>query len=336
VTEALIVLGLSVVRACALSGYPRASYYRRERPVPLGPAREVVHQRDRPQKSTLSDAERGEILDVLAREEYTDFSVGQVFYRHLDTGRYIASRSSWYRVARDHGQTGDRRRQATGKAKKIPQLTATGPNQVWSWDISKLKGSVRGQFWHLYVIIDIYSRYVTGWAVHPYEDSDLAKDLIATATAEHDGGPEYLHSDNGASMASNAVAAMSILLGVKLSFSRPKVSNDNPYSEGFFKTVKYDLTFPEHFETVDDARAYCEIFFPAYNDNHRHSGIGYHVPANVHYGRTSAISAVRRAALDQACRDHPERFSTRPRPPRLPDRAHINDPRKTQPLSQAG
>jgi putative transposase len=335
-TEALVAVGLSVVRACDLAGYPRASFYRHHRTTRPARTRPVVPQVDRHQPAALSDAERGDILAVLALPERADLSVGQVFYRHLDTGCYLGSRSTWYRVARDHGQTGDRRRQATARAKKIPELTATAPNQVWSWDITKLKTPIRGQYWHLYVIVDIYSRYVTGWAVHPREGEELAQDLIATACHQNGGGPDYLHSDNGSSMASNAVAGMSHLLGVQLSFSRPKVSNDNPYSEALFKTVKYDLTFPETLDTLDDAQGFCEAFFTAYNDHHRHSGIGYHVPANVHHGRTSAISEVRRAALDRAWREHPERFTTRPRPPRLPDRAHINNPKKTQPLSQAG
>jgi len=335
----LIGVGVSVVQACLLTGYPRASFYRHHRPptAPAGPARPFTAHRDRPQTSALSDDERGQILAVLVRPEYAALSVGQAFYRHWDTGQFIASRSSWYRVARDHGQTGDRRRQATANPKKIPELTATAANQVWSWDITKFRTGVRGRYWHLYAIVDIYSRYITGWAVHAYEEDILARDLIATSAAAHHGGPDYLHSDNGASMKSNAVATLSHMLGTRLSFSRPKVSNDNPYSEAFFKTIKYDLTFPETFTTLAEARAYCDEFFPAYNNHHRHSGIGYHTPANVHYGRTSEISAARRATLDNAWRDHPERFNTRPRPPRLPDRAHINNPDRTQALlSQAG
>ncbi len=335
--EGLVAVGYSVVRACALSGYPRASFYRHHRTTRPAPTRAVVAQQDRDQPAALDAAERAEILAVLAREEYADLSVGQVFYRHLDTGAYLGSRSTWYRVARQDGQTGDRRRQATAKAKKIPELTATAPNQVWTWDITRLRSPVKGQYWHLYVLVDIYSRYVTGWALHPYEDARLAKDMIETASRANGGGPDYLHSDNGSAMISKQVADLAHDLGVQLSFSRPKVSNDNPFSESLFKTFKYDLAFPEVFATAEDARAYCEAFFTTYNTTHRHSGIGHHTPANVHHARTGPVTAIRRAALDKAWRAHPERFTTRPRPPRLPGRAHINNPiKKSEPLSQAG
>lgn len=334
--EELIAVGFSVVRACALTGYSRASFYRHHR-TPRPPARDVVAHADRHQPAAVSDEERGSILDVLTNEEYVNFSIGQVFYRYLDEGHFIASRSTWYRIARDHCLSGDRRRQARAKSKKIPELTATGPNQVWTWDITKLRSPVKGQYWHLYVLVDIYSRYVTGWALHPYEDANLAKDMIETASAANGGGPDYLHSDNGSAMISKHVADLAHDLGIQLSFSRPKVSNDNPFSESLFKTFKYDLAFPEIFATAEDARAYCEAFFTTYNTTHRHSGIGHHTPANVHHARTGPVTAVRRAALDKAWRAHPERFTTRPRPPRLPGRAHINNPlKKTEPLSQAG
>ena len=335
-TLALIELGVSTVRACALVGYPRASFYRHHR-TPRPPARAVVAHVDRPQPAAVSDDERGAILDVLTSEEYVDFSVGQAFYRHLDEGHFIASRSTWYRVARDHCLSVDRRRQARAKSKKIPELTATGPNQVWTWDITKLRSPVKGQYWHLYVLVDIYSRYVTGWALHPYEDARLAEAMIKTASRANGGGPRYLHSDNGAAMISKRVANLACELDIQLSFSRPKVSNDNPFSESLFKTFKYDLAFPEIFATAEEARSYCEAYFTTYNTTHRHSGIGYHTPANVHHARTGPITAVRRAALDTAWRAHPERFTTRPSPPRLPGRAHINNPiKKTEPLSQAG
>jgi putative transposase len=296
-----------------------------------------VAHRDRHQPAALSDAERTTVLEVLSCEEYAHLSVGQAFYRYWDTGRYIASRATWYRIARDHAMVGDRRRQATASPKKIPELSATGPSQVWSWDITKLKGPRRGQYWHLYVIVDIYSRYVTGWALHHREDGALAQDLIAAATAGNGKAPHYLHSDNGSAMTSKPVIALTDLLGVTLSFSRPKVSNDNPYSEALFKTIKYDLSFPETFDSYDEALTFCRAFFTAYNTEHRHSGLGYHTPHNVHHGTTGPVTATRRAALDNAWRAHPERHLTRPRPPRLPQRAHINNPNKTRThLSQTG
>jgi putative transposase len=337
-TEKLIAAGHSIVRACRLTGYPRASFYRHHRTAtPLGPAPSGVAHRDRHQPAALSDAERAAVLEVLSCEEYADLSVGQAFYRHWDTGCYIASRATWYRIARDHAMVGDRRRQATGRAKKIPELTATAPGQVWSWDITKLKGPARGQYWHLYVIVDIYSRYVTGWALHHSEDGALAERLIAAAIARTGTAPRYLHSDNGAAMISRPVSALAGLLGVELSYSRPKVSNDNPYSEALFKTVKYDLAFPESFDSYEDAAAYCTDFFTAYNHHHRHSGIGFHTPHNAHHGTTGPVTTTRRAALEKTWRAHPERFTLRPRPPRLPQRAHINNPLPTHThLSQTG
>lgn len=335
-TEALLTAGLTTRQACDLTGYARASFYRHHRTAPAR-SQAVIAHRDRHQPAALSDAERSQILDVLASDEYADFSVGQAFYRHWDTGCYIASRSTWYRVARDHAMVGDRRRQATGKPKKIPELTATAPNQVWSWDITKLKSTARGVYFHLYVLMDIYSRYVTGWALHHYEDGNLAQELIATASAANGTAPHYLHSDNGAAMISQPVSALAETLGVKLSFSRPKVSNDNPYSEALFKTVKYDLAFPEIFDSYQQALDYCQWFFTAYNTEHRHSAIAGHTPANVHHHRTAAIDATRQAAMDVTHAHHPKRFTTPPRPPQLPNQAHINGkPTTNTHLSQTG
>jgi putative transposase len=339
-TGELIDLGHPVARACELTGYPRASFYRHHRTSrPHGPAPAPVHQRDRHQPAALSLAERAGIVAVLCRAEYAELSICQVFFRHLDTGGYIASLSSWYRVAREHALVGDRRRQARSNPKKIPELVATDPGQVWSWDITKLKGPVRGQYWHLYVIVDIFSRYVTGWALHHYEDGRLAEALITQAVSSNGGqAPQYLHSDNGSAMISKPVTALAALLGVNLSYSRPKVSNDNPYSEALFKTVKYDLTFPETFDSHADALAYCHRFFTAYNTEHRHSGIGYHTPRSVHQGTTAPVDTARQIVLDAAYRAHPERFTTRPAPPRLPQHAHINNKPTHKPkhLSQTG
>lgn len=336
VVNELIALGHSTARACRLSGYSRASYYRHHR-TPPRPRKAVLHQRERHQPAALSDEERAQILAVLASPDHADLSVSQTFYRHLDTGCYIASLATWYRVARDHAMVGDRRRQSAGSPKKIPELSATAPGQVWSWDITKLKGPRRGQYWHLYVIVDIYSRYVTGWALHHYEAGDLAEDLIDAAVTAQGTSPSYLHSDNGAAMTSAPVSQLATVLGINLSFSRPKVSNDNPFSEALFKTTKYDLNFPETFDSYDHALAHCQTFFDAYNNHHRHGGIAFHTPANVHYARTNTIDHARQAVLDAAHTAHPERFSRRPTPPHLPARAHINNPiNTTRDLSQTG
>lgn len=327
---------MPIVRACALVGYSRASFYRHRSPRVR--AADPIPQKDRPQPAALSAAENEQILRLLNTPEYERFSLCQAFYRAWDDGVYVASKSSWYRVARAAGQVKDRRRQATGSPKKIPELVATGPSQVWSWDITKLKTTIRGRYFHLYVIIDIYSRRVVGWRLEPFEDSDLAQQMIQTAVTANGRAPAYLHSDNGAAMVSKPVSLLLEKLGIDKSFSRPKVSNDNPYSEALFKTAKYDLAFPEIFDTIEDALTYFDWFFHEYNHNHRHSGIGWHSPNDVHYGRTARVARRRRRLLATAFRTHPERYAHHPKPPALPGRACINDPRqKTQPtLSHTG
>lgn len=309
-------------------GYPRASFYRHHRTMTM-PARPPTPQSHRHQPTALTDDERGRILSELAKDEYASLSVGQVFYRAWDAGCYIASRSSWYRVAADHGLVGDRRRKSQSRSragrKKKPELVANVPGQVWSWDITKLSTPVRGVYWHLYVIVDVYSRYVVAWELHTHEDGRIAEAMIEKASKKY-GSPDYLHSDNGAAMVSKPVSRLSSLLGIELSFSRPSVSNDNPYSEALFKTCKYVLEFPERFDDYNEAYAYCVWFFAMYNTEHLHSGIGYHTPVNVHFRRTSAVTAQRRNLLDRAYRSNPNRYGQRPRPPRLPGRAHINKP----------
>ncbi|GAB3536171.1 IS3 family transposase [Arthrobacter tecti] len=327
---------MSVVRACLLTGYPKASFYRHCSPPEPKP--DPIPQADRYQPAALGDRERAAIIEALGSEEYADFSVCQVFYRAWDDGNYICSRSSWYRVAREHQLTGDRRRQATASPKKIPELTATAPNQVWSWDITKLHGPRRGEYFHLYVITDIYSRFVTGWRLEAWEDGELAKQMVADAVEGNGKAPQYLHSDNGAAMISQPLSVLLAKLGVDKSFSRPGVSNDNPYSEAFFKTFKYDLRFPGSFETYDQALAFCNWFFYEYNNNHRHSAIGWHTPANMHHRRTTQITTARRQCLDKAWRKNPHRYAHRPKPPGLPGPAHINNPinRKSTNLSHTG
>ncbi len=328
---------MPVVRACVLVGYPRASFYRHR--TPKTPGREPIPQKDRPQPAALTETESGQILRLLNTPEYEGFSICQTFYRAWDAGVYVASKSSWYRVARAAGQVADRRRQATGSPKKIPELVSTGPSQVWSWDITKLKTTVRGRYFNLYVIVDIFSRRVVGWRLEHHEDSDLAQDMIRVAVTNNGGkAPAYLHSDNGAAMVSGTVSLLLEKLGIDKSFSRPRVSNDNPYSEALFKTAKYDLAFPEIFDTIEEARTYFEWFVHEYNNNHRHSGVAWNTPDDVHYGRTDAVTRNRSRLLVTAFRTHPERYASHPKPPALPGRVCINEPKqKTQPsLSHSG
>lgn len=279
-----------------------------------------------PPPSTLTPAERQAVLNVLHRDEYAEMSVAQVWARELDQGRYWCSQSTMYRILREAGESGERRRQATHPSRAIPQLVARGPSQVWSWDITRLKTEQRGVFYHLYVIIDVYSRYVVGWHVAGGEDSMLARELIDDAIARNRVRPEVLHADRGSSMTSKPVAELLADLDVTRSYSRPRVSNDNPYSEAQFKTLKYCPAFPDRFASLEHAREFAAEFFAYYNHEHRHSGIGLHTPASVHYGTAGDVHDQRQATLDTAWRAHPDRFTRRPRPPALPDTVWINKP----------
>jgi len=252
-----------------------------------------------------------------------------VWARLLDDGIWLCSISTMYRLLAVAGENRERRRQRTHPAKKKPELIATAANQVWSWDITKLRGPERGVYYELFVIIDIYSRYVVDWCVAAAETGELAKEFIdAAITSQGIGrGQLTLHADRGTSMTSKPVAQLLVDLGVTRSHSRPHVSNDNPYSEAGFKTLKYCPAFPGSFGSIQDARAFCETFFAYYNHEHRHSGIGLHTPASVHYGTATEIRAQRAVTLDAAYTANPDRFrGRRPTPPRLPTAAWINDP----------
>jgi len=320
----LLLAGLtSTAAACALLGKPRASHYRDRQPVPVVPA--VREPRAAP-PNALSVTEQDTVIAVLTSPRFCDKSVAQTWATLLDEGVYLASMSTMHRLLRLIGQSGDRRNQASHPAKTKPELLATAPGQVWSWDITKLRGPARGLYYELYVILDIYSRYVVGWTVAARENSDLAKDLIEAAAAIH-GAPNSLHADRGTSMTSKPVAQLLVDLGVARSHSRPHVSNDNPYSEAAFKTLKYAPAFPDNFGSLPDARAFCEAFFTHYNHEHRHSGIGLHTPASVHYNTATEVRQHRRATLHAAYDTNPGRFRhRRPEPPELPAAAWINQP----------
>jgi putative transposase len=314
----------STKRACALLGASRATIYRRRRP----PAPSLPTRRPEP-ANKLTEAERQRILTVLRSEEYCDLAPAQVWARLLDDGIYLCSISTTYRLLAIAGENRERRRQRTHPARKRPELIARRPNQVWSWDITKLQGPTRGIYYELFVIIDIFSRYVVGWMVSPAETGELAEAFIADALARH--GVERdqltLHADRGTSMTSKPVAQLLVDLGVARSHSRPHVSNDNPYSEANFKTLKYCPAFPGRFGSIHDARAFCAVFFDHYNHVHRHAGIGLHTPASVHYGTAGEIRAQRAVTLDAAYAANPARFRhQRPHPPKLPTVAWINEP----------
>jgi putative transposase len=308
-------------RACLLLGKPRATHYRRRRPRPSAPTR----PRPRP-PNALSPTERQQVLDLLHEPRFCDLPPAQVWARLLDEGIYLASISTMYRLLRAQGESRDRRRQRTHPARVKPQLVATRPNDVWSWDITKLPGPDRGSFFDLYVILDIYSRYAPGWLVAPGESAELAEAFIADTIARVGVAPGIVHADRGSSMTSKPVAQLLVDLGIVRSHSRPHVSDDNPYSEAQFKTLKYCPAFPQRFGSVHDARAFCVAFFDAYNHEHRHAALGLHTPASVYYGTASEIRLYRAIVLDQAYAAHPARFARPPTPPKLPTVAWINQP----------
>jgi putative transposase len=314
----------STSEACRLVGRSTATFYRRCH----GP----VHGPRRPRSSpanALADTERATVLDVLRSEEHCDLAPAQVWARLLDDGRYLCSISTMYRLLAAAGENRERRRQRTHPAKKKPELCAHRPLEVWSWDITKLRGPTRGEYFELYVIIDIYSRYVTGWLVAEAETGDLAKDFIEQTLAAQGIARDQLtlHADRGTSMTSKLVSQLLVDLGVARSHSRPHVSNDNPYSEAAFKTLKYCPAFPGSFGSIQDARAFCAEFFAYYNHEHRHSGIALHTPASVHYGTATEIREQRTATLNAAYAANPDRFRHRPpQAPELPAIAWINEP----------
>jgi putative transposase len=254
-----------------------------------------------------------------------------VFATLLDEGRYHGSIRTMYRLLAAQSQTGERRRQRIHPVYAKPELLAIRPNEVWSWDITKLKGPAKWTCFHLYVILDIFSRYVVGWLIAHRESAELAEQLIAETLEKENIAPGTLtlHADRGSSMRSKPVAALLIDLEVAKTHSRPHVSDDNPYSEAQFKTLKYRPDFPDRFGSIEDARAHCQQFFPWYNNEHRHGGIGLMAPAAVHHGTAAALTEQRAITLDAAFAAHSIRFKgVAPKPPALPTAAWINPPKK--------
>ena len=320
---------MGVAAACRAVGRPRATYYdqHRQSPRPVRPSRPR-----RPPPSTLSPAERQAVLDVLHSERFCDQSPYEVYATLLDEGVYLASIRTFYRILKQAGEVRERRAQATHPARVKPELMATAPRQVWSWDITKLKGPTKGIYYYLYVLIDVYSRYVVGWLLATQESAELAKQLIADSVEREgvESGSLAIHADNGSSMASKPVALLLEDLGIAKSHSRPHTSNDNPYSEAQFKTLKYRPNFPERFDSIEQARAFCREFFPWYNDEHRHSGIGLLTPAMVHHGTAPQVTERRAAVLADAYARHPERFANgQPHPQAIAQNVWINRPDDT-------
>ena len=314
--------------ACRAMGVSRATLYRRRNPL-----RDTSCVRPtRRQPRALHETERRQVLDLLHSPRFVDKSPAAVYAAILDEGEYHCSIRTMYRILHDAHEVRERRDQLRHPNYKKPELLATGPNQVWSWDITKLLGPAKWTYYHLYVILDIYSRYTVGWMLASRENADLAKRLIRDSIEKQNVEPDQLtiHSDRGPAMKSHTVAQLMASLGVTKSHSRPHVSNDNPFSESQFKTLKYRPAFPNRFGSQEDARGFCQGFFTWYNDEHYHSGLGMLTPASVHYGRAEEVLARRSKTLDAAYEAHPERFTgKRPRPLALPGAVWINPPEQT-------
>lgn len=269
------------------------------------------------------------MLDELHSERFVDRAPEAIVATLLEEGRWLCSARTMYRLLTAEGEVRERRRQRRHPEYKRPELLATAPNQVWSWDVTWLRGPVKGRCYYLYVLLDIYSRCVVGWTLARRENAEIAARLVREACRKQDIQPDQLtiHADRGAVPTAADLADLYRAFGIERSHSRPHVSDDNPYSEAHFKTVKYAPDYPDRFASYDDAHAYCIRFMDFYNHEHRHSGIAFMTPADVHHGRTDAILAARTATLDAAYAAHPERFvHGRPTPQRPPEAVYINPP----------
>ena len=275
----------------------------------------------------LTASERDQVLAKLNSVEFVDRTPLQVYAELLERGQYLCSVSTMYRILGENAQVKDRRRQARHPARIRPELIATGPGQVFTWDITKLRGPNKGAYYDAYAMIDIYSRYIVGAHVHVTESAVLAEEMMRRIFTIH-GVPQVVHADRGTSMTSKTVAALLTDLGVIRSHSRPRVSNDNPFCEAWFKTLKYAPVFPDRFGSVHDARRFIDGFVQFYNHEHHHTGIGLHTPADVHYGLAAATTERRDTTLAAARATNPERFSTTTTPKilDLPEAAWINPP----------
>jgi putative transposase len=326
-TEALAA-SLPVTRACAAVGYPRSSLYRSRSP------RLVKEPPNRPVPArALSMAERAEVREVLNSKRFQDSSPYQVYATLLDEDTYVCSISTMYRILDEYDEVRERRNQRRHPSYTKPELLATAPNQLWSWDITKLRGPVTWQLFYLYVVLDVFSRYVVGWMLAEHESGDLAEQLVAESYRRQGVAYEQLtlHADRGSPMISKTVAQLLLDLGVDKSHSRPHTPNDNPFSEAQFKTMKYRSDYPVRFGSIVEARRWAHAFFHWYNEEHHHSRLGWMTPATIHYGHAAALTKQRRVTLKGAYEVHPERFvKGLPKPPQVPTEVWINPPQSDE------
>jgi putative transposase len=314
---------LGIAPTCAALGLPRSTYYRRRRPQSALPARARSPR-------ALSVGEQAAVLDVLHEPRFVDLAPAEVYATLLDEGAYLCSERTMYRLLAAQHEGRERRNQLRHPHYTAPELLARQPNELWSWDITKLLGPAKWTYFYLYVMLDIFSRYVVGWMVAHGESATLAERFIHETCTRQRIAREQLtiHADRGSAMTSKSVAFLLADLGITKSHSRPHVSNDNPFSEAQFKTLKYRPAFPARFGSIQDARAHCHVFFPWYNTEHHHSGLGLLTPADVHRGLAEQRVAARATVLTAAYAAHPERFpSGLPHPPPRPVEVWINPPK---------
>ena len=319
----LTAAGIDTQAACAALGVSSATWYRGQIESPEPP-----QPQSRPPRA-LDDEQRKEVLDTLCEERFVDCAPAHVAATLLTEGKYLCSTRTMYRILSVNKVTKERRNQRRHPTYTKPELMARRANEVWSWDITRMLGPKKWSYFYLYVMMDIFSRYIVGWMVAETENASLAARVIEETYQKHGVRPNTLtiHSDRGTPMTAKSTAQLLVDLGVIRSLSRPQVSDDNPFSEAAFKTLKYHSAFPGRIETQLGATDYCREFFPWYNNNHCHSGIALLPPADVHFGRANDVLAQRQAALDAAYRRHPERFTAGPpRVPTLPSAVYINPP----------
>jgi putative transposase len=322
-----LVKRVGIARACEALGVPRSSYYRAHR------AAEQVKPPRQPSPRALSAEERTQVRETLNSPRFEEHAPRYVWATLLDEGVYLASWRTMYRILHEHGEVRERRDQLMRPAYEKPELLAEAPNQLWSWDITKLKGPVKWTYFYLYVILDVFSRYVVGWMVAPRESAALARELVEESCQRQGVGLHELtlHADRGSAMTAKSLALLMADLGITRSHSRPHVSDDNPFSEAQFKTMKYRPNYPKRFGSLADARTWANAFFQWYNHEHYHSGIGLLRPAQVHYGQGEEVRANRLNVLMVAQQAHPERFVRGyPVVPALPSGVWINQPKTNQ------
>ena len=333
-TALKLAIDIGVGRACQVLGVPRSSVYR-HRGAQHKPEQNLPKERPIPSRA-LEQQERTQVLDVLNSDRFADAAPRQVYAQLLDEGTYLCSWRSMYRILDAHEQVRERRDQLTHPTYKKPELLAQSPNELWSWDITKLRGPQKWTYFYLYVLMDIFSRFVVGWMVARQESAVLAKELIQQSCQNQEIDPDTLtiHSDRGGPMTARSLALLLSDLGVTKSHSRPHVPDDNPYSEAQFKTMKYRPDYPDRFGCPEDVRGRGRSFFSWYNFEHHHTGLGLMTPATVHYGQAPQVQAQRQRVLEAAFVAHPERFVRgRPTAPTLPEAVWINKP-KTENLAR--